>query len=243
MKTIWNAISFLAAVNLLALALFAGWLWQTGRLNRDRIDAARALFSPTIDETAAGEKRLAEAEALARRERAEQARRDNPPLPSAARVELLAQVQEEGERSARRLEEVQRQLLGQLDVADEAIEAQRAALEAQRERWRVSVETAQQRKTDEQFRKAVTLLEALPPKQAKKEIIDLVGTNRVDQAVAYLDAMSARARGKLMAEFKSDQEVRLATELLERLRTFGLPEGETDAAKASTDADTPSSTG
>ena len=48
MRVLWNMLSFLAVVNLLALAMVAGWLWKTDRLDRDRLERLRALFAQTI---------------------------------------------------------------------------------------------------------------------------------------------------------------------------------------------------
>ena len=38
MKTLWNIVSFMAVVHLLALLMFVGWLWRTERLDRGRVD-------------------------------------------------------------------------------------------------------------------------------------------------------------------------------------------------------------
>ena len=53
MKTIWSVISFLAIVHLLAIAMFAVWLWKSDRLSPERIEAARTLFGPTVTQAAA----------------------------------------------------------------------------------------------------------------------------------------------------------------------------------------------
>ena len=50
----------------------------------------------------------------------------------------------------------------------------------------------------------------------------MVADGQLQQAVAYLDAMKPRAASKILKEFKSPSEIVLATELLEKLRTFGL---------------------
>lgn len=44
----------------------------------------------------------------------------------------------------------------------------------------------------------------------------------IDQMVAYLNAMAPRAANKILREFKTPDEVVLATELLEKLRIFGF---------------------
>ncbi len=48
MRTLWNAFSFLAVVNLLALILVIAWLGYSDRLDRDRLEAMRDLLSPPI---------------------------------------------------------------------------------------------------------------------------------------------------------------------------------------------------
>ena len=78
-------------------------------------------------------------------------------------------------------------------------------------------------------------MESQQPKQAKTMIVELVGTGKMDQAVAYINAMDDRKRGKLLGAFKSPAEQKLATELLEQLRTFGRPaDGSDDAGNADT---------
>lgn len=62
MRTLWNAVAVLAIINLLALAIVGGWLWRSGRVDRDRIEAVRTLFSLSIAEEE--ERRRAEEAAL-----------------------------------------------------------------------------------------------------------------------------------------------------------------------------------
>ena len=94
--------------------------------------------------------------------------------------------------------------------------------------------------TDEQFRKAVKSLESLPPKQAREVVLELVRTNRMDTAVAYLDAMSSSKASNLLKSFKSEDETKVATELLERLRMLGLEsEARAERTNGAKSADNP----
>ena len=63
MRTIWNAFAFMAVVNLLALVFAAGWMWQTGRIDRTRIEAVRTIFAIPIDEEEAARAAEEQAEA------------------------------------------------------------------------------------------------------------------------------------------------------------------------------------
>jgi hypothetical protein len=238
MKTLWNAVSFLAVVHLLAVLMFLGWLWHSDRLDGQRLQDLRAMFAVTISEAdAAAAQAAAEAEVLDR-QKAVEARRQSPPLPAADQVQRVALSQQEQQRSDRHVELVRRQLLEQFNISSQQLEAEREALEARRQGLQQSVEADEGRRSDTQLTKAVKLLESLPPKQAKETIVELVQSGKTDQAVIYLDTMNSRAAGKVLAEFKTDEENKLATELLERIRTLGLQSPETGVSKVSSDADT-----
>ena len=238
MKTAWNIVSFLAVVHLLALLMFVGWLWHTDRLEGARLAELRALFAPTLAEArAAADQADLEADARLVRQ-AEQARRQDPPLPASDRIARLAAARQEEERAEHHLDLVRRQLLQQFDIAAQRLEDQRGALNAERQGFEQGVGADQQQRHTTQLTKAVKLLESLPPKQAKQKIVELVQSGKEDQAVVYLDAMNQRAAGKVLAEFKTDQENKLATELLERIRTLGLRSAGTSALEGPSDADT-----
>jgi flagellar motility protein MotE (MotC chaperone) len=217
MRTLWNVVSFLAIVHLLAGLMLAGWLWHSRRLDGDRIMQVRALLAePVTDEAAPGD-----------------ASGDDDPdaidgvqtaaaLPSGARVELSSMLREQMMQSVRWLEDEKRLLTAQLERATAQVEQQQQAFTDRQAQWEQSIEAQRQRRIDEQFGKVVRNLESVPPKQAQRILSTLVAEGRPEQAVAYIDAMNPRAAAKVLREFKSDEDTVLATELLERLRTFGL---------------------
>ena len=242
MKIAWNMISFLAVVNLLALSMFIAWMWHTERLDAQRVEELRAMLAMTIPEAEAAAARAAEDEALAAQQQAEAARRETPGVPAANRIRDLTSARKVEQRSVRRIDDVKALLSRQMGLQEAEIEEQRSALEAQRQALVGGLGSESERRAEDQLKKVVKLLESLPPKQTKKEIVELVTSGKKDQAVLYLDAMSTRARGKVFAEFKTDQEIKLAAELLERIRTLGQPDGqagaETDSSNADASADT-----
>ena len=228
MKRFWNIVSFLAVVNLLAMGMFLGWLWQSGRLDGDRIRHIRDLLAMTIaGEQAAEDERAAEAERQ-QQEAAQRARRENPPLPSAEQVRQVSLVDDQTDQALRRLRDETTQLLAQLDVRGAELDQREQALESAREAWLSSIETELARRTDEQFLKTVRQYESAPPKIGKQWMMELIGAGEQEQVVAYLDAMSARAASKILREFKTDKDAALATELLDKLRTFGLQVEDTE---------------
>jgi hypothetical protein len=233
MKTAWSIVSFLAVVHLLALVMFVGWLHQSGRLDRDRIELLRETFALTIEQAA---QQAAEAERTAEEERRralEEFRREKPPVPSAAQVRHISHLEEIESRSMRRLHDERAALAAQIADALASIEAREAALEADRTAWLEAIEAERARRSDEQFAKTVRQYESVPPRQAKGMLLGLVAGGRTDQAVAYLDAMNPRAAAKIIQEFKNQDELALATDLLERLRRLGLPPSGADPAAQS----------
>lgn len=224
MKTLWNVVSFLAVAHLLALAMFGGWLWQSGRLSRGRLDAVRRTFArPVADEEAA-----ADAERTSREEIEPLQRR--PALPASEQIRLTGMASEQTRMSERRLADVRDRLAAEIERAGRRLELLERALEAERKRYDQGIDDLEQRKNDAQFAKAVKLLESQPPRIAKERLAELMRAGDADQAVAYLDAMNERAAGRILAEFKEPGEGRLATELLERLRTRGVRPTEEGAA-------------
>jgi hypothetical protein len=229
MKTAWSIVSFLAVVHLLALVMFMVWLWQSGRLSPERIQMLRETFAVTVAEA---DRRAAEVERLTEEERRraeDDVRREKPPVPSAAQVRHLSQIEEIERRASRRLHDEKRILAEQVAAAVARLEARENAHDAERRRWNETIEREQARRTDEQFAKAVRQYESVPSRQGKNMLMALVIDGRMDQAVAYLDAMNGRAAAKIIQEFRTPEETAMATELLERLRTFGLA---TDAGRS-----------
>lgn len=222
MKTLWNVVSFLAVVHLLALLMFAAWLWQSQRLTASRLQEMRALFAisaPQAEQAAA--KADAQARATRDRELQEQQKTD-PPADSFTQVQLISAIKQQQGYARHQLESEKAMLLEQLSAARGDLDARHASLERERQEWQSGLGAEQQRKVDEQFLQTVKHYEQVAPKQGKKMIIELINANQIDQAVKYLDQMTPRAAGRILKEFKTDSEITLATQLLEKLRTLGV---------------------
>jgi hypothetical protein len=221
MKSMWNVVSFLAVVNLLALTIVGIWLWKSHRLDGARLADIRELLAVPVH-AAQGEhtQSLREIEQQRLLE-AEQMRKDRPPTDSASQIQRTILIATQEDQARRRLADERRTLLDELALATANVDEERAQFEREREAWDNAVRGDRTQKSDEQFMQAVRQYEQAPPKQGKRMIMELVMMGQVEQAVAYLDAMNARAAGKILKEFKTDEEIKLATELLEKLRTFG----------------------
>ena len=68
----------------------------------------------------------------------------------------------------------------------------------------------------------MTLLQSQKPKQAKAILQTLLTEGHQDQVVDYLAAMQERKAAKVLAAFKTPQEVVQATALVEALRQRGM---------------------
>jgi len=236
MKSLWNAISFLAVVHLLALVMLLLWLFQSGRLNRERVNDLRQWLGTTSAEArTAAAKSIKDAEA----ERLATAQKDNQSHPGAdseTQIQRLTLMSQQEQQTRRSMDDERTMLQQQLSTSTAQVDQKQAAFDRQRQEWENTVKIERQRRTDAQFQQTVKLYEQATPKQAKKMLEELISQKHQDQAVAYLDAMNPRAASKVLKEFKTDEEIKLATELLEKLRTLGQTSENPPTAPASTNA-------
>lgn len=233
MKTIWNAISFLAIVHLFVFLLFAGWLAATDRLDSTRFSALRDLFAATIPEQVAVEE-AEQAEAKAELKAADvEARLRRTPMQSAEQIRNMSTVERATSLQIGRMKDDRDLLLAQVAQERQQLEQSRTEFEQEQADWKESIREELERKTDEQFARTVKLYESQPPEQAKALLKKLVARGQQRQAVAYLNAMKPDVASKILREFEADPDVELAADLLEDLRTFGLEakrnEGSADA--------------
>lgn len=226
MRSAWNALSFLAVVNLLTLGLFVTWLWGSQRLDAQRLAALRELFAQTIPQEREAAAEDARAEEARRRWQAQQGGAANPALSSADSMRASGEMEEQANRISTRLSDEAAILREQLELRQTELDRREAQLAARESAWARAIRDEQYRRTDEQFAQAVGQLERLKPKLAKAIIVQLLNDGKRQEALAYLDAMNERAAAKILGQFNTDQERQLATELLEGLRTLGLAGGD-----------------
>ncbi len=215
MKRLMTLISVLALVNLAGVLGFVGWLAVSGRLDKDRATALRAMLSETVGEQMARETR--EAEALESGEEA---------LPDAASIEQSLEAAREAgdvdlqrrlrdeQDALRRIESLRREQ-GLLDEARTEFQTERDGFNAMRERL-TKIEG------DAQFRKALGVLEGLKAPDATANLLSMLASGKREEVVSYLNAMDERKRIKIFTELTKSAQDGLAAQLLEDLRTRGL---------------------
>jgi len=220
-----------AIVNLLALGGLVGWLVTSGRLDQDRARAIRKMLSETIaQQQMREEKEQAEADAS-------DAQTAPPDMAlSASEIVSMRLDRIDADRERKRLLEQQASdLSSALSQREKTLASEKTAFEKARAEYEKDLDRIRTTDGDRQFRKAVKVIEGLKPKESAKLITSLIETDvddadgsatqtatGVQRAVSYLNAMQERARLKLMSELTKTKPA-LAADLLERLRTRGVP--------------------
>jgi len=221
MKPLWTALSVMAVANLLALVAFVGWLQMSDRLNSERVMEVRQLLKETISERQAREAKMRlEAEAAKDAEEA-RAHAQLPPITASNTLELRLQ---QSQADQARLDSIRREVQIMQDTLRRerlALDSERVAFEKERSEFQAARRQVAETEGNAQFKKTLATYEALKPDKAKAALAELIREQQKPQVVAYLNAMQERTRTRIIDEFIKD-DPKLATELLELLRTRGL---------------------
>ena len=225
MRALWTVLVALVLLHVLAALGGVGYLWASGRLDRDRVRGLVETFKLTIEEE---KQQVAEAEALAeenRKKQAELARLEGLKRGPVTLADQLQTTHQDEDASLHKLNRMRREigdLQRQVEIAKELIAKQRAGLEAERGAFDERVRRYKQMKEDGDFRRAVRMYESLKPKMAKRMFRNLLAAGEQRQVVNYLAAMKMRKAAGVLNEFKTPEEVAEATDLVRQLRERGL---------------------
>ncbi|MDG2031678.1 MAG: hypothetical protein P8J45_11800 [Phycisphaerales bacterium] len=225
MKLAWNIIAFVAIVNLLAVIFFGGWLTATGRVNQDRIETVQTLFALPADIESEEVARLRIAEDIEALKFEEEASLSRQPMGSDAQIAavedlvrreqlLLRRIERENAEDRRALETLERQL------TEREIELEKRIADFAASRKKVLEESG-----EASFIAVVKLMETLPSRQAKDQILLLVANGEKAEAVRCLRAMRAGPRTQIIASMKTESEQKVASDLLESLRIPPFADG------------------
>ena len=224
MRSIWLAVSVLAVANVLALLAFFGWLRATDRLDGARFEQVRAIFAPTVAQVKAEEqKKTAQAEADAKTA-AEKARLSKPGVTTEDELQARFDATEIDRQRRQRIHDEIGQLQKILGEKIDQLDRLNAQIAQAKVEFEAMTRNARQQATDQQFKKTLSVLEGLKPAPATtllRQTIDASAAGK-DLTVSYLNAMEEETRTNILQEWtKTDPKV--AAELLDRLRTRGLP--------------------
>lgn len=247
MKKLWNVLAVIAIANVLAVGAFVGWLFATGRLDGERVTALRATISKPIPaEKQEQEKHAAEVAAAVKAAEAE-ARMSKAPLTAEQQLEARLDATDIDRQKAERLGREVADLRAQLGLERTRLEQERAALVADRAAFEAQVTSTLASANDEQMKKTLSVLTALPPESAVAVLRTMMepadaafapvepgpvangapmtapatspaSSEGMRTVVGYLDAMKAASRNKILAKF-AEADPALATRLLNELRT------------------------
>ncbi|MGB0766197.1 MAG: hypothetical protein ACPGYV_00650 [Phycisphaeraceae bacterium] len=221
MRTLFTATILVLVVNALALGALAGWLGASGRLSRERMREAVAVFDHTIEEEKAldaeAEQAASDAQAMAERAlRMEQVA--GGPVTPEARLASIQTVDDKQRALIERQKVEAEALKQQLSTQRKLIEQRIAELETKQQQFEASVAAQLEQMQRDDFREAIAMLEGIPPKQAKAVFQELLGSGDEKQVVSYLSAMEERKAAKVLKEFKLPNEIDQAAMLIEKLR-------------------------
>lgn len=213
MKRLWDLLVLTLAMNFLLLAGAVGWLYQSGRLNKDRVGKVKEVLFPPTTQPAATTQRTTDP-ATASREQLDALLAQHAGLPAGQQVEFIRQTFDaqmaELDRRTRELAD----LKTQIDMANAKLATDRAALAADRKRLTDEQERAKKLAADEGFQESLDLYSSLPAKQVKAIFLTL----NDDAVLQYLRSMDAGTAGKIIKEFKTPDELDRVQRILERMR-------------------------
>jgi len=224
-KTLWNVIAVVVVLDVLAALGFVGYLYSSGRLNRERLERVAAMLRPTVEEEqqqTQQQAQQAQAAQEAQRKQQHLAMVAQGPLPT---QDQLSRQQEEYEKqmmTVQRLRSEVGALQRQLELAQQRLTKERQEIAAEREALQQAVVEANARQGDVDFQHAVALYEQLKPAQTKRMFQELLAKGQKKQVVEYLAAMQVRKAAGVLKEFKEAEETAVAAELVQALRERGV---------------------
>ncbi len=220
-RSLYLIIVTMAIANTLAAILFGTWLIASDRIDEGRVAELRAMFSETVAVQRAREEREGrESEAEAAKQ-AELDKVGRPPLNAGDTSVYVDAYAERAEQQLLRLQQESRDRQETLFKLQADLQARERALQAERDAFEQMRAEIAEREGTEQFNKALKVYESLPPEETAAIMQELVERGDQDQAVAFLNAMKPRIAGDVTSSILADNPG-LATDLLERLREYGV---------------------
>ena len=214
MKKLFAVLVLTLAMNFLAAAGAIGWLFQSGHLDRPRVQAIKDVVFPATQPTAPT---------------TQPAKSDEPRSASRQLDDLLSKtlgnhtaadqvemIRQRYDQSMAQLDVRQRQiedLQRQVTEARQKLVEDRKALDADQQTLAERQKQAERLASDKGFQDTLALYTSMQSKQVKTIFMTLG-----DQTVAdYLDAMEPRTASKIIKEFKTPQETERIQRVLEKM--------------------------
>lgn len=238
MKKLTKALMVVAVLNLIAVLAGVGWIFASGRVDKQRVLEVVDMFEETTD---GRDERIKAEEA----EAAAAVAAEEVDLPQLAmnsgelnniRLQLTQIDRARLERMQREITDLQNTLKRERAL----LASERTDFEAQRtefEEMRVRIAEIE---GSDQFTKSLAVLKESKPKDSMQMLSVLIQQGKREQVVTYLSALSNGIRTEVIAEFVKADEAELAAGLLESIRMRGQ---ETALADGTSDDNTPNTLG
>jgi flagellar motility protein MotE (MotC chaperone) len=216
MKKVLGIVVLTLALNFLGVVGAVGYLFQSGHLDKSKISQLKkVLFSPPSSGSAPTTQpgAVQGTESASRTDLSRLLARGGGKS-AIEQVELLRRTFDsqmlEIDQRQRELADLQKQV----DLANQKLAADRAALDKREKSLADREQAAQRLQDDAGFQTSLALYSAMPPKQVKSIFMTLSEAT-VQQ---YLQAMDARTAGKIIKEFKTTDETAFIQRIMERIR-------------------------
>jgi hypothetical protein len=213
LRKLMQVIVLTLALNFVALAGAVGWLFQSGKLDREKLHAIRELVMDTAAEEAPATQ-PATAPASQPVLQLDNLLAEQVGKPATEQIQFL---QSAFDARLAMLERRQRELVNlqeQVELAKQQLSKDREALEADRAALQARVEQEAIRESDRGFQDALALYTSMPAKQVKNVFMTLDD----ETVVQFLQAMQPRTAAKIIKEFKTSDELERIRVILEQLR-------------------------
>jgi len=198
-------VTYFCIATVISLAIGVGWLYTSGKLNRDRMIQIAAVLNGidlSVYHVKLHEKDLTGKEEVSLEEIARQR------ALAFRNLELREQAVTEGLKRFRFVEQQLAQNQGRYERVRKAFDEEVSQLR--------SGAVAEGQENVRQ------ILETIKPKQAKEQLLAMYDDGEIDVVVALLGAMPSNKRAKIVSEFKSAEDAEKLAEVLRRLRQ-GIP--------------------
>lgn len=212
-RKLYGFVATLALAAVLAGGGFAGYLRATGRLTGPRLEKTAAVLRGELDEAGAktdtgGTDVMPAAAEVPRAPTEEEVRQ----LRRREHLEML-----EAERAARDLE-AQRRLL---DQALQHVMQEHERLVTERTEFTKQREKIKEVARDEGFQKELEIVVNLQPRQAKEHVLRTWQKQPAD-AIRLLNALDEATVKRIFDQFRTPEELKIQTDLLEQIRLQGI---------------------
>ncbi len=213
MKKLFNVIVLVLAMNFLAAAGAAGWLFKSGHLDRAKLTEIKKLVFPAAVEE--GQAPTTQPDATTQ----PSVRLDELLAKASGRsaVEQVEFIQQTFDSQVAQLDRRERELTDlqrQVDLAKQQMARDRAKLEQDQKDLAARQQEETRLPSDKGFQDSLQLYVSMAPKNVK-----VIFTGLSDDTIQqYLQAMEPRTAGKIIKEFKTPEEVARIQKVLEKMR-------------------------